>query len=726
MPHLSIEAWSYIGYINTAVLAIVILPYIFRDVPSPKVEVTQPGLIEVGFIACVIVLGLVLRLFFMEEFEAGKLTSDEAWMSIYYTANIVGGEPVRTGATKIVFSLVFDLWHHLVPFTASWSRGLSALLGILGILAVYFWAAASFGIRIALWTAALSCVSLYGIYFSKLSLEIIWALVIPPLVLLLVGKKWNRFSGVSFFFAGCVAAAGMFTYPGTILVFVALALGYGVAWFLQRIVLERFGGWPIVSIVSIKYWVCFFLGFITVMAFGVYLHFRVYGVNGDALFFGGGNPTAQWFQIVSNLKAVLIDLFNEGRSWYLPYRGTPFVEVFVWPIALLGARVAWVSRSTWTVRGLIFAIPLIIILSAMTGAYPGMRRAAGVLPFLYLFASIGMVYILGSRCNSENEVKQGRSAAHCTYNVFLRYAAVITVVIGIGHLIYYQFTLGRNYTSFNFGTGFVLEPFEYEELMEVLQEKDIVIDFPEGKEYFDKLFYKHYPSLARRYRWGYKSDHNVHFIGDRNDPFIRNLNQRDNWILAGWDPVRIYQISQDFGLCVNLKRFDSYESIPFVAYSFPLSDGNEGGSCQGPEELGFDINNSIMLGYRYSEEKVRHLFECEGPNCNPSREDFIYTRGGVVSFSLRIPEKWTTNAGHELKIHVLNGQRNRESRVYVDSEYLGLLNLDVVDEVGIVRYRLQPEKYRKGAIVRISIKPSDDPEKLGWDIDQASIVETGQ
>ena len=50
MPYLSIEAWSYIGYVNTALLTFVLLPYIFRAVPYHKVDVAQPGLIEAGFI----------------------------------------------------------------------------------------------------------------------------------------------------------------------------------------------------------------------------------------------------------------------------------------------------------------------------------------------------------------------------------------------------------------------------------------------------------------------------------------------------------------------------------------------------------------------------------------------------------------------------------------------------------------------------------------------------
>jgi hypothetical protein len=499
-------------------------------------------------------------------------------------------------------------------------------------------------------------------------------------------------------------------------VYVAIIAGITAAWIYQRLRAKQDSYIKLIQRQHIIESTAFLIGFLPVTLLGTYLHYYVYGVDGAPLFFGGGSPELRWDNIYNSLKSVLIDLFIEGRSWYLPYRRAPFVELYIWPLALLGARIAWVKMPGLLVRGLILSLPTIIILSAMTGAYPGMRRAAGALPFIYLFSSIGLVYVITLWNNHSEKPKHPLQIAVISL-------AIATTVFGIIHSLYYQFSFGHKFANSNFGTGFVVEPFDHSDIIDALKKRDVVIDFPEGKAYFDKLFYFHYPRLVNRYRGGAPHSHKVHFLDDLDDEYVSTLVDQRNWMLTGWDPKRLYQLSLDYELCVNMDQFGLYNSIPFVAYSRPFSVQKRKGQCKNSSKFDFKVNSSVLLGSNHTKERVTHSLTCQGPYCDSSRRNFVYTMGGPVSFLLRVPDTYEPIDNFILRVHVLHGQENRESKIYIDSDFLGLLELGQVNATGNAEYIINKEKYKSGSIVKISVLPSDNKDKLGWDIDKVTIIQ---
>lgn len=165
----------------------------------------------------IIFLGFILRLCFLNDFQGGIFTSDEQLISVIYSSAITHHEPARNGATHLGYALALNWWYSLFGFSALSARCFSATLGIIGLASFMILVWKTLSLRPALWATAFSSISLFGIYFSKLSLETGWVLFFPPCIGLLLVIAKERYSLANAIAAGVIFSFAIFSYPGILL-----------------------------------------------------------------------------------------------------------------------------------------------------------------------------------------------------------------------------------------------------------------------------------------------------------------------------------------------------------------------------------------------------------------------------------------------------------------------------------------------------------------------------
>lgn len=116
-------------------------------------------------------------------------------------------------------------------------------------------------------------------------------------------------------------------------------------------------------------------------------------VLGGGLFRGGGK--FEFGPVLTNFKALIIDLFDKGNSYYFEVRKADFADYWpILPIITIFVLVGLIWKRSKQLRPLILAIGSVLILNLVVSGLaldispPGLRRYTGVLASFYLLLAI--------------------------------------------------------------------------------------------------------------------------------------------------------------------------------------------------------------------------------------------------------------------------------------------------------------------------------------------------
>lgn len=651
----------------------------------------------------ILIVGLLLRWCFLGNFMGGMFTSDEQLISVIYTSAIAHLEPARNGATHIGYAIALNWWYGLFGFSALTARCFSATLGTVGLASFGILLFKTLGSRPALWGTAFASISLFGIYFSKLALETGWVLFFPPCIgLLLVFAKERRNPAFGIV-AGALFSFSLFSYPGIILSTLILSAS------ICLVITYRYIKTPEISSFAHNKKLLvlagsFLFGFLPFFFFSLNAHQKIFGLNSQLLFRGGGGTEWDLSKIIEGLLQVFRDSFVTADSWYMRYRGMPFFELGLIPIAFLGwLRLKSAVRPAWMV-GAVVTLPLLMLSVPFTGAYPGMRRALFVLLPYYALAGLGFSCIL-------EWMAQAKIVPFWKSRKFLSLSLILIVSV---NSISYQLTKGLSSTSWNFSPGFFHDIIPLDFLQNALDKNNVVLlesEFSGGQ--FDLLIYEHYPRLVALY--------NTHRpIGSlkiiKNTAAQPKLDALRPSIYMTWSAKNLVELAELRLVCIPESSLTSEDiKTPYSAYfiqpEFPRN------SCISLADTNSRVGEKINFAFGKL-ERLRHVLLCEGDGCGADRKNFIYSRGGVVSFLLSKP---TSSIKQTLRINVLNPDPNRHSTVEVNGVVVGDLVTKVLQN-DIADFTIPPSAERPTENWVIRILPSKDPNCLGWDIVSAELI----
>lgn len=533
----NLNLWNLSSWVIALALTVIIFREHRRSLPSFEFLHTLPARLEILAALLFIAVGLILRFAFLGEFFEGRLTGDESLTSVIYTSAVVHGEQARNGATHLAVALALDFWYQLFNFTPLAARAFSATLGAVSLVCFFLGLRRAAGTRLALWSTAFLSVSLYGIYFSKLALEIGWVLFIPPVVFFLVLSATPTRSVLLSASAGLVFSLGLFSYPGVLLATVSLMAGMAISYLAYGRNAEP-SWWR-----SAGRWVmplAFFGGSIPYTVYALYQHFAVLGVGGQALLAGGGALSFSMVSILSGWHQVLYDALISASSWYLIYPEMTFFETSLLPLGAYGIYMFWrnvthtESGNRWLWRGIFLAIPICMAIVPFTGPYPGMRRALFVLLPYSVALGGGFIFLI-SAITAQRAVPTLAGSKH---NPSLYKVTSLSILLLAGvHPIAYQFTTGRDIARVSFSEGYNRGQIPLSFILQTLKTHDIVLDRAEfDSGWFDGLIYTHYPRLYNRYNPEAGIRHKVHLV-----PYGELLKFSDK-ILMTWDSGKFDQL----------------------------------------------------------------------------------------------------------------------------------------------------------------------------------------
>jgi hypothetical protein len=313
-------------------------------------------------------------------FEAfhGLASTDEYSFPRIYAAAIAANRPIYGGFSQGIMAIGLNLWYEFFGPTIASARLFSATVGLSGILLYRHLAKIEFGNFIANLGATFLCLSSYFILFSATALEVSAAFFFIPLCLLFLRHFRFRTARP---LGGIFLALSLFTYPGVLYGWIALALSCVIVDHRQSF--KSFcdkKNRPVI--------VGFSAAFLVLLA--VHFHFqappRLYSV-GAGIFRGGGHFASESWQLIDNFFSLITDTCLGGSTWYVDtLRHATFVEQALWGAFFVGAHFGWRNPKF---RVLILTSSLVFFSSFFIGVNPGMRRVIAILPPIYFLCAVG-------------------------------------------------------------------------------------------------------------------------------------------------------------------------------------------------------------------------------------------------------------------------------------------------------------------------------------------------
>jgi len=277
----------------------------------------------------------------------------------------------------------------VLPFkllgATTWSlRLIPALLGVLSVLALWFWARSWFGSRIAWIAAFLLAVSPWAITISRNDSASSLVPLLVPLTLWLVTVSYRRNSVAGWVFLGSVLGLDLLAGPlGWITA--GLAVVAGIYWLVTRRRLPKwsYGRGAAFAVLLVLGGIAGYLA--GRLPSGIMTLPAQLGLPAGASAIGS--------TVVSAL--LMFNVRGDG-SFQHNLGGEPLLNVFVGLMFVAGILVA-VSRigaNRYRRLLIVFAAFFLPVCLSVTGA-PDAARAAGVMPITMVVAALGISYLLG-------------------------------------------------------------------------------------------------------------------------------------------------------------------------------------------------------------------------------------------------------------------------------------------------------------------------------------------
>ena len=697
------EYWRFLAWIAAAGLAAIVASAHRRKLGSTRAApIADAGAVEQLVAFSIIAIGIFFRFYRLDDFFAGRLSSDENLLSVIYVSTVVNGEAAAHGASHLACALTLDVWYRLFGFTPYVARAYMATLGGIGLLFFFLGLRRMSGYRVALWSTAFLSISLQAVYFSKVAFETGWVLFVMPLLGYLLALAVQRRSISWAAAAGSVFSLGIFSYPGFILAVLAIFLGFVLA--LSFGSLQFRAGFR-QALRSWRLGAAFVAGAIPFVAFALHRHATVLGAS-QPLLFGGGGLSLTLGAAVAGWDSLMRDLLIEGSSWYLLFPGMAFLEIALTPLAAYGLLMQYRRSASTLWLAIALSVPICIALVPFTGAYPGMRRAIYVTMPYAVAVGCGAVFLLDA-------LQQGydRHSLASRLAVMLSYGVL---AIAILHPIAYQATGGRKATAWNPGEGYGNPRIPDEFLLSGLKTKNLLLERREFSGYFDDRLYLHYPRLYARYSADAGIVHRVELTPPLDAMSPGELALRAGWRFATWDARVMARYAANGLVCIPLEALSAVDGRN--PYWGAISQTP--GACPPDSFIPGHPGASVSLKFDRA-TRLRHGLHCDGPHCGADRPDFVYTAGGEVQFMLTPPEPQSPLV---LRLDVAIVSADRESLVYVNNVFVGALTQAGLDSSQ--RFAEFPVPAHARAAMgdwTIGIRPTPDAGKQGWDLTGAEL-----
>jgi len=502
--------------------------------------------------------------------------------------------------------------------------------------------------------------------------------------------------------AGLLVGLSLFTYPGVLVGYAAIALGWTMAALVEVLRSRRpaEAARPLARVPA-RSWLAFAAPLAAVLALGALLHARVYA-HTHGLFHGGGSFDLSGAGLRASLPVVLRDAFVHTGSWHLLYPEAPFVDWTWWPLAALGAWCVWRRAPSWIGRGLVLSIPLVLLVAAMCGAYPGMRRG------LYILFPLAACAGLGADA------------------VFARAGAgpgTVIVLLAVAHPVFYQATIGRRTWDLAvLGQSFGSRPLPDDALLAALEQHDVVLSTDEFPNAWDRNRHLHYWRLALRHH-ALRRPHALLFARGSDPAAMAELERSPDAALLTWAPERFLpSLARAGGLCFDRSHLEERPALVRLA---PAERAAAGELCLYRGGRSSALTSCVRPGQRHHLSKLVHDVVCDGAYCDESRPDSVYVEPGSIAFRLRRPGPPSEPVDVVVHVSVLPPWE-RENRVVVNGQDIGALGRAGPDPNAELRIAVPPEARTESEAWSVTLGPSGRPGRVGWDVVWVALARGGR
>lgn len=272
-------------------------------------------------------------------------------------------------------------------------RALSALGGILGVLATYLMARDLFGKKVALWSAFFLSISPFHLVFSRNGMEVVWVTFFAPIsMFFLFRNKWY-FALIAGMFAGL---AQYFT-PISRYIPVMTIMYFGFLLFINRIGCKR-------TLLLLFAWGAGFGAVYAPMISHYIQHPSTYWARVDRV----SIFSSEWFndQIKKEgvYHAYASQFYNSYLAFHLPvstlypswYFRTPLLDKIPIIILTIGLVTGVVRSVRWQFQWLILTVLVgIFFAGVLTVHSPMASRYTILFPFIACFIGVGMMVFQG-------------------------------------------------------------------------------------------------------------------------------------------------------------------------------------------------------------------------------------------------------------------------------------------------------------------------------------------
>ena len=656
----------------------------------------------VEWLVCLALLavGAYLRISGIGRLHDGRLTQDEAYVDRLNLFEMLSRAPSSHGATYLVHARLLDLWQHVVGFGPLSGRSFSAAMGALGLVFFFLALRATLGLRPALWASALLAVALQAVYFATIALETINALAFLPLLAWLATRCHRRPSWGRGLALGAVLGLSFFTYPGVLVALAAFAAAWLVAaapWRASRAgrLPERVP-WPALLGCA--------LSCLALLATGIGLHRRYYGVEGGHLFRGGGGLDPSLRSWADALAVLLHDAFVETTTWNLIHRHAPFVEWTFWPLVLAGGVVLWRSHANPAARALVLCMPIALVMVPFTGAYPGMRRGLFLLLPVTALAGLGAAWIFR--------------------RLGPLWGALLLGAL-LAHTLVYQLTFGgRLAQRASLGSAFSAEPIPDALLLERLRQHDVVVSADEFLHPWDRGRLRAFVYLARRYGQ-LELPHDVRLLAEGDPAFVASLTDGSGALAATWQPAALLErLERARPLCFGLVRVADADGPALLRLATPEAASPQDG-CPAGTHGRFGPTPCARLGSARVDSMVAHRVRCVDAGCTWPRTDWVYVHPGSVTLELEPPPD-AREGPVWIVFKVLHAQVERRTNgVALNGEPIGVLDASLLRPGALAALAAPPAARAEGGPWTVGVGPGPRAGATGWDLFWVALVKGG-
>ncbi len=333
-----------------------------------------------------------------------------------------------------------NAYFYLVGWIMSWNtdkllalRALSALGGILGVVATYVMARDLFSKKVALWSAFFLSITPFHLVFSRNGMEVIWTTFFAPITIVFLLKNTWYFA----LLAGIFAALAQYVTPISRLIPV-LVVGYlFIIIFMKERGLKK-------ALYLGSFWT---VGFLAVYAPMISYYLQTpstYWARIDRVSIFNSDWFASQIQRYGVIGAYFQQLWKSFFAFHVPmqtdylfwYFRTPLLDrapMVIYTLGLVVAMYKWRSRHMqWLLFSLIVGI---ILAGVFTTHSPMASRYTILFPFVTVCMGIGMTHLQDALRRLNN---------------FVSYCFVIVSIVGFGLFGLYSYYRHETYDTWRY------------------------------------------------------------------------------------------------------------------------------------------------------------------------------------------------------------------------------------------------------------------------------------